>query len=132
VIAFLAAPFVGVLLSVLIVVRPAAQQEWWIYLVAGSAVAYASALIFGIPAYLLMKRLMILTWWKVALAGVLCGVPYWVISAQFGTLYFQNNGTRDLFLYLLAGGIAGSVFWFIRRTAPSNNTVERDGKLPPN
>ena len=56
----------------------------------GSAVAYASALLFGVPIYVVMKRLMKLTWWHTASAGGMCGFPYWLISEYpYSSTYFK-------------------------------------------
>lgn len=101
---------------------------WWIYLMVGSAVAYASALLFGVPIYVVMKRLMKLTWWHTASAGGMCGFPYWLISEYpYSSTYFKYQGLTNLALYVLAGAIAGLVFWLITRdVVSSNSTIERD------
>jgi hypothetical protein len=130
VIGFLVAPVAGVALVTLIAFGREIYSVWWIYLVAGSAIAYASALLFGLPSYLVMKRVTKLKWWQIAMAGGACGLPYWLISEYpYTTAYFHNQGLTNLFLYVAAGAIAGLVFWFITRGgAPSNSTIERDAR----
>jgi hypothetical protein len=130
VIGFVVAPFIGVALSTLILLRGDLYTGWWIYLLAGSAIAYVSALVLGLPAYLVMKRITSLAWWQIAIAGGLCGLPYWLISEYpYTSAYFQNQGVKNLVLYVGSGVIAGLVFWFITQgPAPSNITVERDAR----
>jgi len=132
VIGFLVAPVVGVALATVIVFGRETYTVWPIYLFAGSAIAYASALLFGLPSYLVLKRITKLEWWQVALAGAVCGLPYWLISEYpYTTAYFQRQGVTNLILYVAAGVIAGLVFWaIIHGAAPSNTTIERDAPQP--
>jgi hypothetical protein len=129
-IGFLVAPVIGVALSTLVALPTEFYALWWIYLLVGSAIAYISALVFGLPAYLLMKRATVLQWWQVAVAGGLCGLPFWFVSEYpYTTAYFRNQGMTNLALYVASGVIAGLVFWLITRgRAPSNSTVERDAR----
>jgi hypothetical protein len=130
IVGFLVAPVVGVALATLIVFGREIYAVWWIYLLVGSAIAYASALLFGLPSYLFMRRVKRGEWWQIALAGGVCGLPYWLISEYpYTTAYFQNQGLTNLILYVAAGAIAGLVFWLITcGSAPSNSTIERDAR----
>jgi hypothetical protein len=131
IIGFLVAPIVAVALATIIVFRHEIYGVWSIYLLAGGAIAYASALLFGLPTYLVMKRVTKLEWWQVGLAGGVCGLPYWLISEYpYTTAYFRNQGLTNLIVYVTAGVVAGLVFWLITHgAAPSNNsTIERDAR----
>src|ERR671914_31534 len=130
VIGFLVAPVVGVAVSTLVVLPSEVYGIWWIYLLAGSGIAYLSALLFGLPAYLLMKRVMRLRWWQVISAGALCGLPFWLVSEYpYTTAYFRAQAMTNLALYVASGAIAGFVFWVItRRPAPSNSTPQTDAR----
>jgi hypothetical protein len=130
VIGFLVAPVVGVAVSTLAVLPSEFYGLWWVYLLVGSAIAYLSALVFGLPAYLLMKRVMRLQWWQVIVAGALCGLPFWLVSEYpYTTAYFRNQGMTNLALYVASGAIAGLVFWLITRgAAPSNSTPHTDAR----
>jgi hypothetical protein len=130
VIGFLVAPVVGVAASTLAILLPEFYGLWWIYLLVGSAIAYLSALVFGLPAYLLMKRVTRLHWWQVIAAGSVCGLPFWLVSEYpYTTAYFRNQAMTNLALYVASGAIAGLVFWLITRgPAPSNSTLHTDAR----
>jgi len=128
IVGFFVAPVVGVALATLIVFGREIYAVWSTYLLAGSVIAYASALLFGLPSYLVMRRRRMLKWWQISLAGGVCSLPYWLISEYpYTTAYFQDQGLTNLVLYVAVGAIAGLVFWLITcRSAPSNSTIERD------
>jgi hypothetical protein len=125
---FVVAPFIGVALSTLLVLGPRTTYEaWLVYVVVGSLIAYASVLLLGLPAYLVMKRTTKLKWWQIGLAGGLCGLPYWLISEYpFTTTYFQDQGMKDLVLYFVAGAIAGLTFWMVTRGTAPSTSIERE------
>ena|SRR5688572_28986251 len=133
VLGFVLAPIVGVAVSLAVVFGREVLVVWWVYLLVGGAVAYVSALLFGLPAYLLMKRRGKLRAWQIVLIGALCGLPFWVISEfPFASAYFRNQGLQNLILYLIAGGTAGLVFWAITRpSAPSNSALLTDTAASP-
>jgi hypothetical protein len=121
---FLVAPVIGVLLAVFIVFGREVYSVLWVYLILGSAIAYASALLFGLPGYLVMKRFTKLAWWQVALAGGLCGIPYWLISEYpYTSAYFKNQGLTNLLLYVIAGVVAGLAFWLITRKSDARPSL---------
>lgn len=130
VVGFLVAPVVGVAATTFAILPSDLHGLWWIYLLYGTAIAYLSALVFGLPAYLLMKRVTTLHWWQVIVAGALCSLPFWLVSEYpYTTAYFRNQAMTNLALYVSCGAIAGLVFWFItRRPAPSNSTPHTDAR----
>src|SRR4051794_12660634 len=97
---FLIAPIVGVAVSTLVLLRGDIYEGWWIFLVSGT-IAYLSAFLFGLPAYLVMRRTTVLKWWQIGAVGGLCGLPYWLVSEYpYTGAYFKNHGFENLVLYV--------------------------------
>jgi hypothetical protein len=83
-------------------------------LLVGVWVAYGCALIFGVPAFLIFRRLRWLAWWQVTLGGIGCLVPlllFYIVTAPVAHLaaYGLNNG---LILASYSGATA-FCFWVI-------------------
>ena len=66
-------------------------------------VALAVALLLGLPAYFLLRKLGWLSWWHLALAGVALVSP---IAFSFLPQWYVTTAT------LVSGAVAGLVFWW--------------------
>ena len=115
---FLVAPPVGVLLPVLIATIGTSMSfnshELFILLIPIS-IAYASALLFGVPLFALLKRPGWLRLWQVVAASVLCGIPYGVFHFLSTNMAYAplDLSVRWLVTVLVMSVIAGLAFWLI-------------------
>jgi hypothetical protein len=74
-------------------------------------VAYPIALVFGVPAFLFLRRRGWLRWWQVTLGGAACAVPFMAIYLFMSEPDAADAAFLDS-LYLLACGAAiGLAFW---------------------
>jgi len=120
VLGFLVAPAVGVLLPILLtavishdysVNKPGDIALLLIPLI----VAYASALLFGVPLFVLFKRLGWLRLWQVLAASVLCGIPFAVFQfVQTKMVYAPIELSARWFgSILMFSTLAGLTFWVV-------------------
>jgi hypothetical protein len=79
------------------------------------AVAYASALLFGVPLFLLFKRLGWLRLWQVAAASVLCGIPFAVFQFLQSKMVYApiELSVRWFGSILMFSTLAGLTFWVV-------------------
>jgi len=81
---------------------------------AGLALAYPSALLFGLPLGLLFKRMCWRKWWQFALGGAACALPSVVLYALIGTpAHFQRFGSLPALGLLFIGACSGAAFWLL-------------------
>jgi len=79
-----------------------------------NVIAYGSALLFGIPLFLLFRRLRWLKWWHMMLAGALCMLPFaadWVLDppcCQSGAVR-----VREALLSIGVAATSGLCFWVL-------------------
>lgn len=82
------------------------------YLVAGPTIAmftYSTALVLGLPVYILYRAWGLCRWWQYVLGGGAIGA---VVAVSF--MLLGNSNWRDFLLVAsLAGALSGLVFWFI-------------------
>jgi hypothetical protein len=64
---------------------------------------FGVTVVIGLPAYLLLKRFHLVTWWSAMLTGILGGVVM---------VYMSKSLTPSV---VPVGGLAGLVFWLIWR-----------------
>ena len=83
--------------------------------------AYPIAIVFGIPAFFLFRRLEWLRWWQVSAGGAACAFP-------FATLFVGSNSLLPLAL-LGIGAVIGFVFWAI--AIPGNSALTPGGTDAP-
>ena len=84
--------------------------------ISGVPIAVVCALVAGLPAYLLFRRLHFTSWWHYALGGLLIAVPGWYLMAMpFSSPRWQSAGFFDSLNYLGSGLCAGVVFYFLVR-----------------
>lgn len=79
------------------------------------AIAYASALFFGVPMFVLFKRNGWLRLWQVIGGSALCGIPFAVFQFfQTKMAYAPIELTIQWFgSILLISSVAGLSFWFV-------------------
>src|SRR6218665_2001584 len=117
-VAFMAAPFVGVLLSSLFVTPLFGEfSAWGLYFGFGLFFAYPCALVVGLPLYLLARR----RWrepsvWQCAGGGLISAVAglYFVLTPE-DSLYFHRTWLLNTALALSAGLASGSALWLLLR-----------------
>jgi hypothetical protein len=68
-------------------------------------------LLFGYPAFLLGKRIQLITWWSTLVVGVLIGALMGVIAQIQGHIHLS-----EVALMSLLGGLSGLTFWAIWKT----------------
>ena len=115
-IGFLLSPLLGVLIATAIVLELHGRLDswWWIYLYTGYFLAYPSALVLGIPAYLVVRRFTAVRWWHAAIGGALCAVPAWLMFGQ--AAYSDVREAAEAFNLMLmgvSGLISGVLFWLV-------------------
>jgi len=107
-----------------------------VYPVAGYLYAYPSALLFGMPLYLLLRHVIRLRWWHAIAGGFICSLPGWFASSYpFSGGYFERQGVFDFVLIATSGALSGLIFWFIlewpTRSNPMPNTDPRRNSRAP-
>jgi hypothetical protein len=111
---FLVAPLGGLIAACLFVLP-------WIgelgglgsYLVVGIIYAYPSAILIGLPLYLLTKRAIgHLRFWHFVVGGIATALPglYFVLAPE-NVPYFQRTWLLNTFLCVVTGAVAGVVLW---------------------
>jgi len=128
VVAFIAAPFLGVLLSALLVTPFFGEfSAWGLYFGFGLLLAYPCAFLAGLPLYLLAKRLLgQLRLWHFAAGGVAASLPalYFALAPE-NSLYFQRTWLLNTALSLVAGAGSGAALWLVLRVMRSNKSLQR-------
>jgi hypothetical protein len=76
-------------------------------LVGYTFVTYASALLFGVPLYHLLKWKRWLSWWQIAMASFMVGLPFGVIVGQ------DSSVVGGALVFGLIGGLHGLLFWIL-------------------
>lgn len=80
----------------------------------GIALAYPSALLIGLPMYLVLRQRQRLGWWQLSLVGMLCAVPTVLAYRYVGTPPHLEPFEWLSALYLEAwGGFTGLSFWLL-------------------
>ena len=106
----------------------------FMFSVIGLPVAYASTLLFGVPAFVVSSRRAWLANWQVALAGVICSMPAGLIAIGGGMTLLGSLWWMAV--CIICGGIAGIAFWFLAcrenptLTLQSTRVLARDALLP--
>lgn len=98
-----------------------ARVEWALFVgTVAVVIAYAFTIVYGIPIFLLLRRLNFVRFWPIFLAG-LAGPT--VVS-------FPTYKLADSILFVLCGGLVAAIAWLIACWWPtrSNPAVERDGR----
>jgi hypothetical protein len=126
VIAFLVAPMVPAIVLYLVNMNREAALLLPLVL---APLAYAAALVLGLPAYLVMRRRDIRSLWAYVIMGALIGLAFSVLffgiqallswsSAREHAVALLRNSARSLVLAMVYAAVASAVFWFIavRRT----------------
>jgi hypothetical protein len=125
--AFVTAPFLGVLVSALVVTPFFGEfRGWGLYFGFGLFVAYPSAFFVGLPLYLLAKRcLAALRFWQFVLGGIVSAVPgLYLLLAPFSGLYFERSWPLNAALSLGAGAASGAALWLVMRAVRSNQVFQ--------
>jgi hypothetical protein len=128
IVAFIAAPFVGVLLSALVVTPFFGEFAGWdLFFAFGLFFAYPSAFLVGLPLYLLAKRVSgSPRLWQFMLGGVASAVPgLYFVLAPSNSLYFERTWHMNTTLCLVAGAVSGAALWLIMRGMRSNPSIGR-------
>jgi hypothetical protein len=90
----------------------------------GIALAYPSALLIGLPLYLVLHRRQRLGWWQLGLTGMCCAVPAVLMYRHVGTPPHLEPFEWLNALYLEAwGGFAGLSFWLLSVAGKTPVTV---------
>ena len=117
---FLLAPPVSVLLPVMLFAIGSHKQsgyENWelVLLLIPITIAYMSALLFGVPLYMLLKRLGWLQFWQVIAASILCGAPFAIFHfLQTKMIYAPVEfSVRWFGTVSIIASLAGATFWVI-------------------
>ena len=116
VLAFAAAPFFGTLFATPVISALFGDfRSCGLYCFFGMFLAYAAALLFGAPLYLVIRRLVKnIRLWHAALGGMVCSLPVIAIWLYpFESLYFQRSWQINLALALGTGLTSGAFFWAI-------------------
>lgn len=128
IVAFAAAPFLGVLLSALLVTPFFGEfSGWGLYFGFGLLLAYPCAFLVGLPLYLLARRLLgPLRFWHFAVGGVVASLPalYFALAPETSS-YFQRTWLLNTVLSLVAGIGSGVALWFVLRVMRSNRSLQR-------
>jgi hypothetical protein len=120
---FLVAPLFGVIAACLLVLPWIGELEGLAtYVLVGILYAYPSAILVGLPLYVLMKHARgTVSFWHFVGGGVASALPglYFVLAPE-NVPYFQRTWPVDTVLCLTAGAAAGVVLWlFLRQHASS-------------
>jgi len=70
--------------------------------------AAGSAVVLGVPAYLLLERFKLVRWWSAMGCGILAGALVIVVITS-------NAEPAILFRFASLGGATGVLFWIVRR-----------------
>jgi hypothetical protein len=95
------------------------QDSFWpvvtIHVATAVSVAYASALLFGVPIFLLFRRLRWLRLWHVISGSVLCGIPFAVFEFQQTRMAHApiEVSIRWFGSTLVFSLLAGAIFWLV-------------------
>lgn len=90
-----------------------------LYLVFGSPLAAATALVLGGPACLLFRWMGWARWWQFAAGGLLLALPlWWELAQPLDSPRWQFAGLRDSVVYLGTGLFAGLYFWWLVTPGP--------------
>ena len=118
---FLVAPLVGVIAACLLVLPWIGELQSVIaYVLVGVFYAYPSAILIGLPLYLLTKRAIgRISFWHFLGGGVASALPglYFVLAPE-NVPYFQRTWPVNTVLCLTAGAAAGVVLWLFLRQDP--------------
>ena len=80
----------------------------------GMPLAVASALLLGVPTFMLYQRLALRRWWQFLLGGALAAIPLWYhLAAPFASVRWDRSGLFDSLEYLGSGAAAGVAFWYL-------------------
>jgi hypothetical protein len=128
VVAFAAAPFLGLLVTTPLVAAAFDDfRSWGLYFFFGLFLAYPSAVLFGVPTYIALKRRRApLRLWHAVAAGVICSGPALIAWLYpFSGLYFERAWQLNSTLAVASGGAAGAAFWGLMWRRRSNPSIER-------
>ena len=81
----------------------------------GAMLAIPVAILFGVPAELLFRRVGLLRWWQFVIGGVVLSLPLWYTLAQpFESPRWQASGFFDTLNYIGSGALGGLSYWLLR------------------
>jgi hypothetical protein len=110
---FLIAPAIGLLVLGALLSWPELRLLVVIE-VFGAMIAYPSAIMFGLPLFLWLRRKHLLRWWSTIIAGALAGVPAWILLLTLGIGSKQASDILGLLgMVTLVGAVSGGVFWIV-------------------
>lgn len=119
--AFAAAPFIGMLVSAPVVATVFGDgAAWGLYFGFGLLVAYPTALMLGVPIYLLMRwRSVRVTPTRAVLGGLGAALGgFAALHYPFSGPYFEQAGPLTFTLAISVGATAGFAFWLILEKCP--------------
>jgi hypothetical protein len=86
-------------------------------MVIGYPFAGIATAVFGVPLFLLGRRLGLIFWWSAIVAGFAIGILVHIVIDLERFDYFltqvMNGDVRSLLYYGVAGAISGFAFWLI-------------------
>ena len=78
-------------------------------------IAIPIAVLFGVPADWLFRKLGFQRWWHFLLGGVLLALPVWYeLAAPFESARWQSSGFFDTVNFIGSGAIGGLAYWWLR------------------
>ena len=87
------------------------------FLVLGAPIAYAIAVVLGLPLFFITKKLEFINVWSVTFGAAFVAIlPVLLLSANKGFVLYSDPEKGSLLFYLafaLCGFIVGLLFWFI-------------------
>jgi hypothetical protein len=119
IIAFLVASFVPALIGAALTPIPPRSA----FLVGFYAYSLLAALLFGVPAFLILRYLGLIRWWTATGTGLLVGALLGLVLR----LPYPPEA-RDVLIMGLSGTATGLTFWLIWKLGRRGNPVRLPGK----
>ena len=87
------------------------------FLILGAPIAYLVTAVFGLPCYLIARKLGYINFWSVSFGSAFVAVlPLLLVAARNGLVINAEPGRTSCLVYLafaLTGYFVGTVFWFV-------------------
>lgn len=96
-----------------------------LFIVLGAPFGYLVALIFGLPAYMIMKKLGRINFWTISIGSTLASLaPTFILSTWLGFNQpsAENNPANLYWAMAVSGFVVGVVFWLINGPSYKNNS----------
>lgn len=97
------------------------------FIALGAPFGYLIALIFGLPAYLIVEKLGRINFWTVSIGSMLVSLaPTLILSTWLGFNQpsAANNPANLYWAMAVSGFVVGVVFWLISGLSDKNNTQQ--------